>query len=81
MGEGKGEKRERRQLLSMIHGDRLVGIHRVKNESSSTRQGLRVGTENVGFHQGFKQGVGEIKGFGFRKCLRDFIEFFLCSKR
>ena len=37
------------QHLSTIYGDRLVGIRRAKNESSSTRRGLRVGIENTGF--------------------------------
>ena len=40
-----------------------------------------MGTENTGFRQGFKRGVREIKGFWFRKCPRDFLEFLLCSKR
>ena len=38
-------------------------------------------TENKGFRQRFKRGVREIKGFGFRKCARDFLEFLLRSKR
>ena len=66
---------------SMLYGDRLVGIRRVKNESSYTQQGLHVGTENMGFFQGFKQGVREIKIFRFRKYPRDFLEFLICSKR
>ena len=78
----RGEERERElKLLSTIYGDRLVGIRRAKNESSSTRRELLVGTENTGFRQGFKQGVREIKGFGFRKCPRDFLKFLLHSKR
>ena len=40
-----------------------------------------MGNENTGFHRGFKRGVWEIKGFEFRKCLRDFLEFFLRFKR
>ena len=40
-----------------------------------------VGTENIGFCQGFKRGVREIKCFGFRKCQRDFLDFLLRSKR
>ena len=39
--EGRGS--EFSKLLSTIYGDRLVGICRAKNESSSTRRGLRVG--------------------------------------
>ena len=80
-------KREREKeieeikLLSSIYGVTSIGIRRVKNESSSTRRELRVGTENTGFHGGFKRGVWEIKGFGFRKCRRDFLEFLLRSKR
>ena len=69
------------KLISTIYGDRLVRIRRAKNESSSTRRGLRVGTKNTGFRRGLKQGVWEIKGFGFRKCPRDFLEFLLRSKR
>ena len=51
------ERERELQLLSTIYEDQFVGIRRTKNESSSTRQGLRVGTENNGFRQGFKQGV------------------------
>ena len=80
MRKGKGERRERLQLLSTIYEDQLVGIRRAKNESSSTRRGLRVGTENMKFLRGFKQGVLEIKGFRFRKCPRDFLKFLLRSK-
>ena len=75
------EREERDFNFSTIYGYRLVGIRRAKNERSSTRRGLHVGTKNTGFRRGFKQGVTEIKGFGFRKCLRDFLEFLLRSKR
>ena len=81
---GKERERERERelkLLSTIYRDRLVGIRWGKNESSSTRRGLRVRTENIGFRRGFKQGVREIKGFGFMKCPRDFLKFLLRSKR
>ena len=71
---------EKSKLIFSIHGVSLVGIHRAKNESSSTRRGLSVGTENTRFHRGFKQGVQEIKGFGFRKCPRNFLDFLLHSK-
>ena len=68
--ERKGEKKEMRnkkfKLLSSIHRVPSVGIRRAKNESSSTRRGLHVGTENTRFHRGFKRGVREIKGFRFR---------------
>ena len=40
-----------------------------------------MGIENMGFRRGLKQGVWEIKGFGFRKCQRNFLEFILRSKR
>ena len=40
-----------------------------------------MGTENTGFHRGFKGGVWEIKGFGFKKCQHDFLKFLLHSKR
>ena len=47
---GKEEKREEEErseklhLLSRIHGDRAVGFHRSKRQSSSTQQELLVGT-------------------------------------
>ena len=75
------KKKEKSDLLSLIYRVPSVGIRQGKNESSSTREGLRVDTENTGFCQGFKQGVREIKGFGFRKCPRDFLEFLLGLKR
>ena len=80
----RNRERERKRfpkLLSSIQGVPSVEIRRAKNESSSTLWGLRVGTENTGFRRGFKRGVREIKGFGFMKCPRDFLEFFLHSKR
>ena len=82
-GRERERRREKKQskLLSSIHGVPSVGICRAKNESSFTRRGLRVDTENTGFRRGFKRGVREIKGFGFRKCPRDFLEFLLRSKR
>ena len=40
-----------------------------------------MGTENTRFHRGFKGGVREIKGFEFKKCQQDFLEFLLQSKR
>ena len=48
------EKKELSRLLSSIYGVPSVGIYRAKNESSSTRRGLRVDTESTGFHRGFK---------------------------
>ena len=48
----RGEERERErvlQLLSTIYEDRVVGVRRAKNEISSTRRGLRVGTKHTGF--------------------------------
>ena len=66
--EREGEKMRNQRLFSSIHGVPLVGICQTKNESSSTRRGLHVVTENKGFHLEFKQGVQEIKGFRFRKC-------------
>ena len=65
---GRENKNEKSKLLSSIHGVPSVGIRRAKKESLSTRRGLRVGTENTRFRRGFKRGVREIKGFGFRKC-------------
>ena len=83
-GHERGEERERErelQLLSTIYEDRLVEIRRAKNESSSTRRGLRMDIGNTGFHRGFKKRVWEIKDFGFRKCPRDFLEFLIHFKR
>ena len=40
MREGE-KKNEKSKLLSSIHEVSSVGIHRAKNESSSTQQGLR----------------------------------------
>ena len=78
---GKRKRKIKSKLLSSIHGVPSVRIRRDKNESSSTRRGLRVGIENTGFYREFKRGVREIKGLGFRKCPRDFLEFLLHSKR
>ena len=36
--------------------------------------------ENTGFLQGLNRGVWEIKGFRFRKCPRDFLEFFYAPR-
>ena len=36
-------------LLFLIQGVSTIGICRAKNESSSTRRGLRVSTKNTGF--------------------------------
>ena len=41
-------------LLSLIYVVSIVGIYRVKNESSSTRRRLRVSTKNTGFRREFK---------------------------
>ena len=78
---GREKRKKKSKLLSSIYRVSSVGIYRAKNESSSTRQGLRVGTENMRFRRRFKQGVQEIKSFGFRKCPWDFLEFLLWSKR
>ena len=40
-----------------------------------------MGTENPRFRQGSKREVWEINGFGFRKCPRGFLGFFLHFKR
>ena len=69
------------KLLSSIHRVPSAGIHQAKNESSSTRPRLQMGTKNEGFHRGSRLGVREIKGFRFRKCPRDFLGLLLCSKR
>ena len=41
-------------LLFLIYGVSIVRIHRAKNESSSTRQGLCVSIKNTGFQREFK---------------------------
>ena len=43
-------KKKKFKLLSSIYGVLSFGIRRTKNESSSTRRRLLVGTENNGFH-------------------------------
>ena len=75
----RGRKRPR--LLYIIYGIPSVGIRQANNDSSSHRCGLRVGTENMRFLRGSKQGVQEIKGFGFKKHPRGFMRFILRSKR
>ena len=46
------EKRnEKLHLISRIYGDRVVGFHRSKRQSSSTRRELRVGIRIGGFRQ------------------------------
>ena len=77
---GREKKNQKSKFLSSIHGVPLVGIRWAKNKNSSTRQGLRVGTENTGFQRRFKLGIREIKSFWFKKCPRDFLEFLLRSK-
>ena len=77
--EREGEKRKKSKFLSLMYVVLFVGIRRAKNESSSIRRGLHMGTENMGFRRGFKRGVREIKGFEFRKCSQDFLEFLLRS--
>ena len=47
--ERKGRGGEFSKLISSIYGVPSIGIYRTKNESSSTRRGLHVGTENTGF--------------------------------
>ena len=74
------EKEEIQELPSKIYGIVSVELCRAKDESSSDRRGLRVGTENAVFLQGSKRGVWKIKGFRFRKCPRGFLGFLLRSK-
>ena len=74
------KEREKKEIQTSLF-DLWSSFGRAKNESSSTRRGLRMGIENTGFRRGLKQGVQKIKGFGFRKCPRDFLEFLLRSKR
>ena len=49
--ERKGKLSEKFYLLSKIYGDRVVGFHRSKRKSSSTRRELHVGTRIWGFRQ------------------------------
>ena len=79
--KGREKKNQKSKLLFSIHGVPLVGIRWAKNENSSTRRGLCVGTENIGFRRGFKLGIRETKSFWFKKCPRDFLVFLLRSKR
>ena len=75
------EKEESQEPPSKIYEVLSVEACRAKNESSSHRQRLRISIENAGFHRGSKRGVGEIKGFRFKKCPQGFLGFFLHSKR
>ena len=59
-GEGKKEETKKKEeekmseklhLLSRIYRDQVVGFHRSKRQSSSTRQELRVGTRIESFRQ------------------------------
>ena len=45
------KRREKLHLLSRFYGDRTVGFHRSKRQSSSTQRELRVGTRIRGFCQ------------------------------
>ena len=67
VGRGREGEKKKSKLVSPIYGVPSVEILRAKNENSSTQRGLRVGIKNKGFHRGFKQGVWEIKCFGFMK--------------
>ena len=80
MGEIKREKKKFK-LLSSIYRVPSIEICQLKNKSSYTQRGLRVGTKNTRLHLGFKRGIREIKGFGFRKCQQNFLDFILDSKR
>ena len=47
--ERERKKKKKSKLLSSIYGVSPIEIRWAKNESSSTRRGLRMGTENTGF--------------------------------
>ena len=47
----KKKMREKLQLISRFHGDRVVGSYRSKRQSWSMQQELRVGTKISGFRQ------------------------------
>ena len=74
-------KEESQEPPSKIYRISSVEVCWAKNKSSSHQQGLCMGTENLGFRQGSKRVVREIKGFGFRKCPRGFLGILLLSKR
>ena len=78
--ERKGKKEEGKwteklYFLFKIYGDRVVGFHRSKRQSSSTRRELHVGTRILGFRQtprgrGFSHtlvilGLRAFNGIGF----------------
>ena len=82
MREEKGrENKELPRLLSSIYEVPSVGIRRAKNESSSTQRGYAWVPKTRDFTEDLSEEFREIKGFGFRKCPLDFLEFFLRSKR
>ena len=82
MREEKGRKnKELPRLLSSIYEVPSVGIRRAKNESSYTRRGYAWVPKTRDFSKDSSEEFLEIKGFGFRKCPLDFLEFFLRSKR
>ena len=68
------EREERNRafkLLYSIFGILPVGIRRAKSESSSTRRGLRMGTQKEGFHRRSEGGdLGKSKFLGLGKFLR-----------
>ena len=69
----EGEKERESNILSMIYGVPSVRIRQAKNQISSSRQGLRVGTKNEGFHQRSKEGnLGKSDFLGLRGVLKTF---------
>ena len=65
--ERRGEEDESQRLSPKIYGVSLVSFRRAKNESSSPRQRVRVGTWNEGFHRRSKRedfGKSKLSGLG-----------------
>ena len=57
----KREKEEGQELPSKIYGVLLIEVRKAKNESSSHRRGLHVGTKNVGFAEDPNEELGKSK--------------------
>ena len=57
--ERERERKKKSKLLSSTYGVSSVGIFRAKNESSSTRRGLRMGTETRDFSEDSSEEFGK----------------------
>ena len=65
----------------LIHGVLIVGIRWAKNESSSTRRGLRVSTKNTGFHREFKYEVRKILSFSIFSYIYGILTVRICRTK